>query len=88
MSKSQKKIHADPSCQVCQVHGGKFTPRSGCPYCKHPNTTKSLRFEADQLLRSLWRFIENVDEEDPDRAHKFFALRCRVREYYERADAA
>jgi hypothetical protein len=74
--------------QVCQVHGRKFTPRAGCPYCKHPKTRKSLRLEADQLLRALWRFIEDVTEEDPARTDKFFALRCRVREYCEHADAA
>jgi len=73
--------------QICQVHGRKLKDQSGCPHCRRPRTRNSLRLEADQLLRALWRFIEDVTEEDPARTEKFFALRCRVRQYYEHADA-
>lgn len=39
-----------------------------------------------QLIRDLWWFIENVDDDTPDRNDRFFALRARVREYYARED--
>ena len=35
--------------------------------------------EMDRLVSDLWWFIENVDEDDPERSEKFFALRERVR---------
>jgi hypothetical protein len=73
--------------QVCQVHGRQFKARAGCPHCKRPKTRMSLRLEANQLVRALWRFIEDVTEDDPARTDKFFALRFRVREFYEHTDA-
>lgn len=33
----------------------------------------------DKLVRDLWWFIENVNDETPDRTERFFALRARVR---------
>ena len=40
------------------------------------------RSSADDLIRDLWDFIENVTDEDPARTDKFFALRERVRDHY------
>jgi hypothetical protein len=37
---------------------------------------------ADNLIRDLWGFIENVTDADPARTDKFFALRERVRNHY------
>jgi len=37
---------------------------------------------ADELIRDLWDFIENVTDEAPARTDKFFALRERVRNHY------
>lgn len=37
---------------------------------------------ADELIRDLWDFIENVTGEDPARTGRFFALRERVRNHY------
>jgi hypothetical protein len=39
-----------------------------------------------ELVNDLWWFIENVDDETPDRTRRFFALRERVREFAEVAD--
>jgi hypothetical protein len=41
------------------------------------------RPEVTQLIRDLWRFIEDVSEDDPERTDKFFALRERVRNFHE-----
>jgi len=35
-----------------------------------------------QLISDLWKFIEDVPEDDPERTDKFFALRERVRQFY------
>ena len=37
----------------------------------------------NELIVDLWWFIENVNDDDPDHNDKFFALRRRVRDYYE-----
>ena len=40
------------------------------------------RCAANELIKDLWDFVENVTDEDPDRTDKFFALRERVRNHY------
>lgn len=35
--------------------------------------------QRDRLIFDLWGFIENVNEDTPDRTAQFFALRERVR---------
>jgi hypothetical protein len=70
---------------ICAVYGNRFTIRSGCRYCKQPTAVRSLLQQADKLVRDLWRFIENVDDSDPERTDKFFELRRRMREYYAQA---
>ena len=85
MNQRQKKTSAELPHPPCPVHGARVTLQSVCRYCKDPNTTKSLLREADLLLRGLWWFIENVPEDGPGRTDQFFALRCRVREYYGRS---
>jgi hypothetical protein len=40
-----------------------------------------MREDAQQLVNDLWWFIENVDDETPDRTQRFFALRERVRDF-------
>ena len=44
--------------------------------------TSTNRCVADELIKDLWNFVENVTDEDPDRTDKFFALRERVRNHY------
>ena len=39
--------------------------------------------DALDLVRALWMFIEDVGPDDPERTDRFFALRQRVREFYE-----
>lgn len=40
--------------------------------------------QSKELVNDLWWFIENVTDEDPERTDKFFALRERVRNFYEK----
>ncbi len=40
------------------------------------------------LVSDLWDFIENVTEDDPGRNEKFFALRARVRDYFDTVSSA
>ena len=40
------------------------------------------RSDGSQLIHDLWGFIENVNDDDPERTDKFFALRERVRDFY------
>jgi hypothetical protein len=86
MERQQEKLESAIETNGCEVHGGKITSQFGCRYCKNPKAPKSLSREAERLIRQLWQFIENVGDDDPERSHKFFALRCRVREYYHHAD--
>jgi hypothetical protein len=41
-----------------------------------------------ELVNDLWWFIENVDDETPDRTQRFFALRERVRDCKSLAEVA
>jgi hypothetical protein len=85
MEGQQEKLEPAIETNVCQTHGGNVPNQFGCRYCKDPKAPKSLCREADQLIRQLWRFIDNVGDDDHNRSEKFFALRCRVREYYDHA---
>jgi hypothetical protein len=38
--------------------------------------------KANELIRDLWGFIENVTDDDPERTDKFFSLRERVRNHF------
>lgn len=40
----------------------------------------SLTGDTHSLIKDLWWFIENVNEDSKDRADRFFSLRERVRE--------
>lgn len=42
--------------------------------------------QTSQLIRDLWRFIENVTDADPERTATFFALREWVRKFYARPE--
>jgi hypothetical protein len=42
--------------------------------------TKTTKQELLDLCVDFWWFIENVNEETPDRTERFFALRERYRE--------
>jgi hypothetical protein len=44
------------------------------------------RSDGSQLIHDLWGFIENVNDDDPERTDKFFALRERVRDFYAREE--
>jgi hypothetical protein len=39
---------------------------------------------ATELVRDLWWFIENANDEMPDRTERFFELRARVRVFFEK----
>ncbi len=39
-----------------------------------------------ELVRDLWNFIENINEDDPECTDRFFALRERVRRFYAEQD--
>jgi hypothetical protein len=45
------------------------------------NDLRGAGQELHKLVSDLWWFIENVDEDDPNRSEDFFALRERVRAY-------
>lgn len=46
---------------------------------EHLDSEENHESEALAVLKACWDFIENVNDEDPERTDKFFALRERVR---------
>jgi hypothetical protein len=52
-----------------------------CPEHSDPEDSQPSS-ATEQLVADLWRFIEDVSEDDPERIDKFFRLRERVRCYY------
>lgn len=60
---------------------GEFKPKRTPESYQASEDLRQRNRTADRLITPLWRFIEDVGDDDPERTDKFFALREKVRNY-------